>query len=83
MAKMKAYEELEFIDDFLFGKIMSTNPEICRQITEYALGREVAEIRYTDTQKEIRPGVNAHGFSSVPEGTGMMPRRRSGNSWTI
>ncbi len=48
---MKAYEELEFIDDFLFGKIMSTNPEICRQITEYALGREVAEIRYIDTQK--------------------------------
>ena len=59
--RRKTYEELEFSDDFMFGKVMSTNPDICRQLTEYAVGRKVANLRQIETQKEITAGLNSHG----------------------
>ena len=49
----KLYENLKFTDDFMFCKILSTNPELCRQLLELILGRKVKEVRYPAAQKPI------------------------------
>ncbi len=36
---MKKYQDLQFIDDFMFCKVMTTNPEICKRILNMILGK--------------------------------------------
>ena len=33
----KQYKELTFTDDFMFGKVLVNNPEICRRLLEVLL----------------------------------------------
>ena len=33
----KQYQELTFTDDFMFGKVLVNNPEICRRLLEVLL----------------------------------------------
>lgn len=49
----KKYEELKFTDDFMFCKILYTNPDLCRQLLELILGRKVRKINYLTTQNNI------------------------------
>lgn len=49
----KKYEDLTFTDDFMFCKILYTNPELCKQLLELILGRKIKEIRYLTTQNTI------------------------------
>lgn len=49
----KKYEDLTFTDDFMFCKILYTNPELCKQLLELILGRKIKEIRYLPTQNTI------------------------------
>lgn len=49
----KRYEELKFTDDFMFCKILYTNPELCQQLLELILGKKIKEIRYLTTQNSI------------------------------
>ncbi len=51
--KMKPYEELEFTDDFMFGKVMQ-DLELCRDVLECLLQRPVGELTDVVSQKEIR-----------------------------
>ncbi len=41
---MKKYQDLQFIDDFMFCKVMTTNPEICKRILTMILGKKVKKI---------------------------------------
>ena len=50
---MKSYEELEFRDDFMFGKIME-DKEICREVLECLLQRPIGELQEVQTQKEFK-----------------------------
>ncbi len=50
---MKNYEELEFRDDFMFGKIME-NSQLCREVLECLLQRPVGELQEPVLQKEFR-----------------------------
>lgn len=34
MTKTKKYEELQFTDDFMFCKILTTNPELCHDVQD-------------------------------------------------
>lgn len=45
----KKYEDLTFTDNFMFCKILYTNPELCKQLLELILGRKIKEIRYLTT----------------------------------
>ena len=40
----KTYDELEFTDDFMFSKILYSNPEICRELLELILDRKIREV---------------------------------------
>ncbi len=51
--RFKAYEELEFKDDFMFGKVME-DPEICREVLECLLQRPVGELHNIVREKDIR-----------------------------
>ena len=57
----KPFEELEFSDDFIFGKVMQ-NPEICAQVIECLLKIKVDHIEYPVLQKEIRPYYTSKGI---------------------
>ncbi len=49
----KSYEELEFRDDFMFGKVME-DKELCREVLECLLQRPVGELIEIQTQKEFK-----------------------------
>ena len=49
----KKYEDLTFTDDFMFCKILYTNPELCKQLLELILRKKIKDIRYLTTQNAI------------------------------
>lgn len=49
----KRYEELQFTDDFLFGRIMQ-NQELCKEVLECLLQRPVGELHDPESQREMR-----------------------------
>ena len=53
MRRIKAYEELEFKDDFMFGKVMQDS-ELCRAVLECLLQRPVGELQEVEPQREFR-----------------------------
>lgn len=59
MANIKAYKDLKLSDDFLFGKIMQTNPDVCRKLLEMILGRKIRMIRPVEDpeQPEIQKTI--------------------------
>ena len=57
---MKAFEDLDFTDDFIFGKVMHY-PEICAELLERLLKIKVSRIEYPELQKAIQPYYTTHG----------------------
>lgn len=49
----KSYEELQFTDDFMFGKVME-DKELCKELLECLLGHPVGQIEDLHIQKECR-----------------------------
>ncbi|MCR5774157.1 MAG: Rpn family recombination-promoting nuclease/putative transposase [Lachnospiraceae bacterium] len=49
---MKSYEELDFRDDFMFGKVME-DKELCREVLECLLQRPIGELKELQTQREF------------------------------
>ena len=49
----KQYKELTFTDDFMFGKVLVNNPEICRRLLEVLLEIKIKEISFPERQKTI------------------------------
>lgn len=49
----KRYEDLTIADDFMFGKVMRTNPELCRKLLEMILNKPIRKIVFRETQKCI------------------------------
>ena len=49
----KQYQELTFIDDFMFGKVLVNNPEICRRLLEVLLEIRIKKISFPERQKTI------------------------------
>lgn len=55
--KVKAYDELEFRDDFMFGKVMQ-DKELCHDVLECLLQRPVGELEDIQPQREIQYTVD-------------------------
>lgn len=51
--KVKGYEELAFIDDFMFCKVLENNENICIELLELILGKKIRRISYLAKQKVI------------------------------
>ena len=53
MKQFKSYEELEFRDDFMFGKVMQ-DKQLCHDVLECLLQRPVGELEDIVPQREFR-----------------------------
>ena len=49
----KKYEELRFIDDFFFCKILMKNKALCKELLELILNVKIEKIVFTEEQKPI------------------------------
>ncbi len=58
---IKSYDELSFIDDFLFCKILENNLDICKELLELILNIKIREIK-VERQKSIDVTSDAHGI---------------------
>ena len=62
MANAKKYEDLSFTDDFMFCKVMTTNPELCHELLELILGKKVGAFTRLDQQKPIEMTADGKGM---------------------
>ena len=58
--KLKAFEELAFYDDFMFGHIMK-NKDVCKTVLEILLDIKIERIEYPELQKAIEPFYTSKG----------------------
>lgn len=57
----KRYEDLKFTDDFMFCKILYSNPDLCRQMLSLILGRPVRMVNFLAKQEEIKITYDGKG----------------------
>ena len=60
--KRKQYEELDFTDDFMFCKILQSDKNLCKELTELILSRKIGEILQVDSQKPIEITADGKGI---------------------
>ena len=62
MAKQyKRYEDLNSTDDFLFCKILTNHPELCRELAELIIGRKIGGIVRLDRQVPVEITADGRG----------------------
>ena len=59
--KRKQYDELDFTDDFMFCKILQSDKNLCKELTELILSRKIGEILQVDSQKPIEITADGKG----------------------
>lgn len=57
----KKYEELRFIDDFFFCKILMKNKALCKELLELILNVKIEKIVFTEEQKPIEITADGRG----------------------
>ena len=57
----KSYEELEFTDDFMFCKILESQPGLCKELAEMITEEKLGKIKADQSQKSIRILPGGHG----------------------
>lgn len=75
----KSYNELSFIDDFMFCKILSTNPDLTKELLEIILEIKILEIRFPEPQKTIEITADGRGIrlDVYVEGDSLLPESDS------
>ena len=58
----KEYKELTFTDDFVFGKVLTTNTELCKELLELILDKKIADIKYVESQKTLKQTYESKGI---------------------
>ena len=58
---IKKYSELRFVDDFLFCKILSTNPRLCKELLEMILGIRISRVEVSESQKTLKQTYDGKG----------------------
>ena len=58
---MKSYDELGFTDDFIFCKVLTSRPDLCKKLLEIAIGHEVGEFVRQESQKPIEITSDGRG----------------------
>ena len=57
--KTKSWDELTFADNFLFCKILESEPEICRQLLELLLHIEIDHLESPQAEKTLQETIEA------------------------
>lgn len=67
---LKRFEDLTFTDDFMFCKTLTENPDLCKELAELIIGRNIARIVSVHQQKavEILPDGRGVRFDVCLEG---------------
>ncbi|MGN0482122.1 MAG: Rpn family recombination-promoting nuclease/putative transposase [Lachnospiraceae bacterium] len=60
--QLKKYEDLTIADDFMFCKIMTTHPRLCKHLLELILQVEIKDIRFAEAQKVIEMTADSRGI---------------------
>lgn len=50
----KSYETLDFTDDFLFCKILTTDLSLAKELLEIILNKEIREVKIAEPQKSLK-----------------------------
>lgn len=58
----KRYEELTFTDDFMFCKIMTSNPDLCHELTQLIIGKKIGRIVELNKQMPIEITADGRGI---------------------
>ncbi len=59
--KAKNYDQLTFSDDFMFCKILQNDPDLCKELTELILGKEIGGIVQIQQQNPIEITADGRG----------------------
>lgn len=59
--RIKRYDELTFVDDFMFCKVLQKDPELCKSLTELILGQKIGSIIQIEKQHAIEILVDRRG----------------------
>lgn len=57
--RTKSWDELTFADNFLFCKILESEPEICRQLLELLLHIRIDHLEMPQTEKSVQETIEA------------------------
>ena len=60
-AQSKHYEELKFADDFMFCKVLTSNPDLCHEMAELVLDRKVGGFVKINRQKPVEITSDGRG----------------------
>ena len=58
----KNYSELSFTDDFMFCKVLVSQPNLCKELLELLLGIEIRKIEMAESQKTIEMTYDGKGI---------------------
>ena len=56
----KAYQDLTFTDDYMFCRILENDPEICRQLLELILDKDIRKVELADAQHSLSITSDIH-----------------------
>ena len=59
---MKKFNELTFSDDFMFGKVLTTNKELCKELLELILGEKINRIEFVEEQRTLKQTYPSKGI---------------------
>ena len=62
MPVIKSWEELGFTDDYMFKLVLSKHPKLIIKLLEIILQVKVREIRFKETEKQIKNSYEGHGI---------------------
>lgn len=59
---IKPWEDLTFIDDYMFKLVMSKHPKFIKKLLEIILQLKVKEIKFHETEKSYKDSYDGHGI---------------------
>lgn len=62
MARQKRYEELTFVDDFMFCKVLTARPNLCRRLLEIILQIQIERLEVVVSQNAIEETYDGRGI---------------------
>ena len=76
MAKKKEWQDLTIADNFIFGKVLENDPDVCKKLLETILEFEIDEISYPEREKTMETrhdskGIRLDVFVKTPDGRKM------------
>jgi len=58
----KSYEELEFTDNFMFVKILSSRPDLCAELLEMILQKKISRLEPVTYENSFQPTYESKGI---------------------